>query len=132
MRYLLDTNAFLFTLVGSPRLSIKARSIIHDGENEIMVSSVTFWEISLKSGIGKLVLEGVTADELPAIAEKLGFTMIAIEPGEASSFYHLPRATHKDPFDRMLIWQALQRNIPLISCDRRFEMYLPLGLRIVW
>jgi PIN domain nuclease of toxin-antitoxin system len=124
MRYLLDTNAFLFVITGSPRLSKKAQSIVQDGENEIVVSAVSFWEIALKHAVGKLLLNGVTPEELPGVAEKLEFSMIGIEPDDAGSFNRLPAGgIHKDPFDRMLIWQALRRKLPIISCDRNFKEY---------
>lgn len=133
MTYLLDTHTFLFAITDSPNLSNHARSIILNGENEILISAVTFWEIALKHSIGKLEIEGVSVEELPDVAERLGFTAIAVEPREACTFFRLPLTEHhKDPFDRMLVWQALQRNMPLISRDQRLSCYSSAGLRVIW
>ena len=93
---------------------------------------MTFWEISLKAGIGKLTLTDCLPDELPGIADRLGYLPLLLESDEASSFYRLPRAAHKDPFDRMLIWQAIQRKLILISKDSAFDEYRSIGLQTFW
>ncbi len=129
--YLLDTHSFLWSIFETSRLSIPVRSILSNGKNTIYVSAVSFWEISLKFGLGKLELEN-TPEQLPALAKQMGFLTLPIEPEEVASFYRLPKIAHKDPFDRMLIWQAISRNLILLSKDKQFEQYSQYGLKILW
>jgi PIN domain nuclease of toxin-antitoxin system len=131
MTYLVDTHIVIYALYGSPLLRPQIDSLITDPENTILVSAVSFWEIAIKNAIGKFRMEGITMDDLPAFCEQLGFTAIPLTPQEASSYHRLPLTAHKDPFDRMLVWQALQRGIPLISRDRRLSCYESTGVRII-
>ncbi|MCU0808467.1 MAG: type II toxin-antitoxin system VapC family toxin [Candidatus Contendobacter sp.] len=130
--YLLDTHSFLWSAFDPGKLSQPAHAKLANSGNPVYVSSVTFWEISLKAGIGKLTLTDCLPDELPGIADLLGYLPLPLEPDEAASFYRLPRATHKDPFDRMLIWQAIQRKLILISKDSAFDEYRSMGLQTFW
>jgi PIN domain nuclease of toxin-antitoxin system len=130
--YIDDTHSFLWSIFESNRLSEPVRSILSNSENNIYVSSATFWEISLKFSLGKLELENYTPEKLPALAKKMGFITLAIEPEEAASFYCLPKTAHKDPFDRMLIWQAISKNLVLLSKDSQFEHYSQYGLKTLW
>jgi PIN domain nuclease of toxin-antitoxin system len=132
MNCLLDTHVFLFSLFSPSALSRKAHAILKEPENEVLVSAVTFWEISLKHALGKLRLEGVRADEMPEHCARMGFDTIGLTPQEAAGYHKLPVLKHKDPFDRMLIWQAIQRNIPLLSRDKNFSQYENLGLKVIW
>ncbi len=131
MKYLLDTHMFLWSLFSPGKISAKANKIISDPGNEIFVSILSFWEISLKYNIGKLELYNVKPDDLPGFAEESGFLIFPIDVNDVSTFYKLPRDIHKDPFDRMLIWQALRNNITLISADLRFKEYEKSGLKIL-
>lgn len=130
--YLLDTHSFLWTVFNAKNLGDKARSIILDLDNVIYISSITFWEISLKFSTGKLDLENCTPEQLVSIAEQLNFKTLLLLPNESTSFYHLPKLEHKDPFDRMLIWQSIANNLTLISKDSKFESYNQYGLKTVW
>lgn len=132
MKYLLDTHAFLWSLFTPEKLSRAASQTIISRDNDITVSVITFWEISLKYSIGKIELSGVKPDELPDFADKAGFEIVQVNPYEAATFYNLPRLSHKDPFDRLLIWQAIQRKIILISKDRSFAEYKEYGLQMQW
>ena len=132
MNYLLDTHALLWTLFKKSALSTNAVNAIKDIKNSIYVSAVSFWEISLKYAIGKLQLHNVFPDELPEVCKKNGFELIDLKAEECSSFFRLTLTKHKDPFDRMLIWQAIQQNILLISKDRSLKEYKKIGLRIFW
>jgi PIN domain nuclease of toxin-antitoxin system len=93
--------------------------------------NITFWEIALKYSLNKLELEGITPDELPEFARKMNFELLSLNAAEAASFYHLPRITHKDPFDRMLIWQAIREKMVLISKDSKIEAYEDCGLKVL-
>jgi PIN domain nuclease of toxin-antitoxin system len=130
--YLLDTHSFLWSVFSPEKLSPSIRTALADPQNTVFVSSVTFWEIALKAGIGKLTLNNCTPDELPKVAEQLGYLPLPLEPTEAATFHRLPRNTHKDPFDRMLIWQAIHQKLCLVSKDGAFAEYLAWGLEVLW
>jgi len=132
MKYLLDTHSLLWCVLAPEKLSKKARSAILDSENTALVSVVTFWEISLKFALGKLELTGLLPENLPAVAQETGLDIITLDVSEAASSYRLPKLTHKDPFDRLIVWQAIQRKLMLISADREFQNYQEYGLRVLW
>jgi PIN domain nuclease of toxin-antitoxin system len=132
MNYLLDTHAFLWAIFAPEKLSRKARTAIADSVNTIHLSSVTFWEISLKFGLGKLTLDGCTPESLVSVAREMGLTLIAPDADETASFHQLPRVPHRDPFDRMLVWQAVQRRLVLITKDAALPAYAATGLQVLW
>jgi PIN domain nuclease of toxin-antitoxin system len=129
---LLDTHSLLWALIAPEKLSAKMRGVIADPANEIHLSTVSFWELSLKFSLGKLEMTGCTPDDLVAGARQMGLTISAPSAEESAGFHRLPRVAHKDPFDRMLIWQCLQRRWTFISRDRGLEEYSALGLRTIW
>jgi PIN domain nuclease of toxin-antitoxin system len=132
MTYLLDTHTFLFCAFDSLKLGKKARQLILNRENSISVSVVSFWEISLKFSLGKLSLTNISPEEMPRICEEMGFEILELSALDAASFCELQRLQHKDPFDRMLIWQAIRRKLTLISKDVSFKEYEGLGLKVVY
>ena len=132
MKYLLDTHSFLWALFAPKKLSKSAAREIKSPNNDVFVSIVTFWEISLKYALGKLELEKIKPEELPGSAEEMGLDILPIDPLEAAGFYKLPRIGHKDPFDRLLIWQAIQQTMVLISKDPEFQKYRKFGLQCHW
>ncbi len=132
MNYLLDTHAFLWAIFESGRLSNNAKEVLLNPENSIYVSLITFWEISLKYSLGKLELENITPEELPTFSREAGFDTLLLSEKEVSSFHNLPRSSHRDPFDRLIIWQAINNDFILISKDRRLSEYQESGLRIIW
>lgn len=132
MRYLLDTHTFLWVLFDPELLSQNARKTIQNSENEILISVISFWEISLKYALGNLHLEGTTPEELLRHAKDLNMYTLNLTDEVVVSFHQLPRSTHKDPFDRLIIWQSIRLNIPLISKDRKMADYKSHGLNIIW
>jgi PIN domain nuclease of toxin-antitoxin system len=132
MNYLIDTHIVIFALYDAPQLKPEINTLITDSANTVFVSVVSFWEISIKSNLGKMRVEGLIPENLPHLCEQMGFSVIPLTPQEASTYCRLPSAEHKDPFDRMLVWQALQRGIPLISWDRRLACYQSAGAQIIW
>ncbi len=132
MKYLLDTHTLLWVLFKDEELSENARTSIQNSENEIFVSVITFWEISLKYGIGKLELENIIPEEISYKSKEINIQTLDLTENEASTFFKLPRIKHKDPFDRLIIWQAINRNITLISKDKAMKEYENFGLRILW
>jgi PIN domain nuclease of toxin-antitoxin system len=131
MKYLIDTHIFLWSLFSPSNISKGAVQKIRKSENRIFVSTVTFWEISLKYSLNKLELKGITPDELPEFANQMNFEILNLDADEAASYYHLPRTPHRDPFDRMIIWQAIRKKMTLISKDRDIPDYQKFGLSLL-
>lgn len=132
MRYLLDTHTFIWAISEQNKLPKKVKVIISNPDNEILVSALSFWEISLKYFLGKMNVDNIPPDELPFWAKKHGFKIMPLEAATASTYHNLTATYHKDPFDRMLIWEAIQSNIPLISKDENVGKYQSEGLVIIW
>ncbi|CAN5588762.1 MAG: type II toxin-antitoxin system VapC family toxin [Pyrinomonadaceae bacterium] len=132
MRVLLDTHAFLWAYSESGRLPAAVRNSIIEPENEVFVSAVSFWEIAIKVAIGKLQPVGQHPSKIIQVAESLGMKPIPLLPAEAATYGNLAEATHFDPFDRMLIWQAISRNMVLVSSDSKFRRFEKDGLRLLW
>jgi PIN domain nuclease of toxin-antitoxin system len=132
MNYLLDTHTFLWTVSSTKDLSKKALEIIKNPKNEIYVSAVSFWEISIKTRLKKLNIDKIEPEELLPLAEKMDFQVISLTPEEAITYHKLKEETHNDPFDRMLIWQSISRNMTIISNDQEFHKFVPYGLKLVW
>jgi len=132
MNLILDTHGFLWSLFTPDKLSQAVDHEIKSPNNDVAVSVVTFWEISLKYALGKLELTGVKPEELPDFAAQMNLEILPITAAEASSFHKLPRLSHKDPFDRIIIWQAIQRKMTLVSKDHDFKAYHKFGLRTFW
>ena len=130
--YLLDTHSFLWAVFDPKKLSESVRDTITNPNHRVIVSSITFWEISLKSQLGKLKLVNCFPDDLPDVATKIGIEVINLDVHIAASFYRLPKRSHKDPFDRMIIWLAIQNNFILISKDKQFSAYSEFGLQTAW
>ena len=133
MRFLLDTHAFLWSVIAPDRLGEKSRAVIADSNSKVFVSAVTFWEISLKTALGKLKLEGCSPETLLGAAHAQAFELLPLSPEEATSFHRLPRTGHKDPFDRMLIWQAIRGSHTLITQDGEIRRtYRAHHLKTLW
>ena len=132
MIYLLDTHTFLWAAFSPENLSPAASKEIRLAENQIYLSTISLWEISLKYALGKMTLENCKPDDMPDIALQMHIQLIQPTDKETASFYRLPRTAHKDPFDRMIIWQAIQQQIALISKDTHFADYEKFGLSVLW
>jgi len=133
MTCLLDTHTLIWTILQTNNLSKKSREIISDRSNEICISTVSFWEISLKIRIKKISFGNININDFPQYAKNMGFTIIDMQENETITFHELPlKKNHKDPFDRMLIWQAITRNMTMISKDGSFEQYKKDGLKLIW
>jgi PIN domain nuclease of toxin-antitoxin system len=132
MNYLLDTHTFLWTITQSKSLPSKAISAIKNPNNDIFVSAVTFWEISIKLRIKKLDLDDLENKDLIAFAKKMDFQLIDLTSEEANTYHNLTESTHNDPFDRMLIWQCIRRSMIIISKDTEFQKFKIHGLKILW
>jgi PIN domain nuclease of toxin-antitoxin system len=131
-RYLLDSNAFLRSESAPEALRQEAREAIADSSNDLFVSLATIWELSIKAAKGKLpYFARMVARGPDAIAASLAASRLELLPVEmdhAVASVSLPQH-HKDPFDRVMIAQALTENMVLITSDRKFVHYA--GLRIL-
>jgi PIN domain nuclease of toxin-antitoxin system len=132
MRYLLDTHTFLWAYGQSDRLPEQVRTVIENPSTEVFVSAVTFWEIGIKLRAKRLNVGGKTAVDLIDEAQNMGFFIVHLGAEEAASQQNLTEDTHFDPFDRMLIWQAIQRDMILISKDPEFAKFKSDGLNLLW
>lgn len=133
MNALIDTHVLLFALVHPQRLSRTASRFLQNNENQPFVSVVSFWEISLKASLGKLRLTGISPEEVPHYAASMGLEIEPLKSEVASTFHLLPRLErHRDPFDRMLVWQAIRGQMPLVSRDRIMSAYEACGLSVIW
>ena len=132
MNLLLDTHAFLWTVLNPRRLPEAALSAVEDQENEVFVSAVSLWEISIKYRLGKIDLINLTTEDLIPSALKMGYLLIELPPEEAVTQGNLKENTHFDPFDRMLIWQAISRELTLVSGDAEFRRFTKHGLKLLW
>ncbi|WP_328292569.1 type II toxin-antitoxin system VapC family toxin [Kineococcus sp. NBC_00420] len=115
---LLDTHVLLWWLSDDERLPERMRTAVADGENEVLVSAASAWEMSIKASLGKLT----APDDLREEIERQGFTELPVTVDDGLAAGALPRH-HDDPFDRMLIAQATRRGLQLLSVDRRFSDY---------
>lgn len=129
MKYLLDTHVLLWCLFEPKKLNDRQKTVILDVHNDVFASAISFWEISLKYSLKKLNLK-IKPEKLPDYAKTNGFPITAIDVNTLASFHKLPRIGHKDPFDRMLIWEAINNNYTIISQDRSFADYKKFGLKL--
>lgn len=122
MKLLLDTCTFLWLITDDPALSRKARDLFTDPVNEAYLSTISVWEIEVKFGLGKLPLPQAPERFIPAQRERHGVVTLPLE--EQSVFYlsRLP-SLHRDPFDRMLICQAIHHELTLLTPDPLITQY---------
>src|SRR5260221_8592429 len=114
MKFPLDSHVVVWGYGRSGRLPQKIRSAVENTSFEVFVSAVTFWEIAIKLRSKRLDVGGKTAIDLIAAARTMDLQIIALDAEEAASHQRLTEDTHFDPFDRMLIWQAISRDLTLI------------------
>jgi PIN domain nuclease of toxin-antitoxin system len=130
--YLLDSHAFLWCALRPAGLSARVRELLAQPETRCVVSAVSFWELSLKHSLGKLDLTGVTPGDFPQLAEQMRFEVLPLDGMTAATFFQLPSPGHRDPFDRLLVWQAIRSHLILISKDGALDAYTKSGLQRFW
>ena len=97
-----------------------------------IVSGINLWEISLKYSLGKLVFEDTSPNQVYEKIVESGYGIVAIDNRDLLTYYLLPKKDdHKDPFDRLLIWQAIQQGYTMLTADRKFAHYAKDGLKLV-
>ena len=125
---MLDTNAFLWWVAASGQVSKKAHTAIASARNECFVSIASGWEIAIKVSLGKLRIEGALDRFLPEQIAANGFRPLAVDLKHAARVATLP-FHHRDPFDRLLVAQALEEDLAVVTNDPSFARY---GLKRVW
>ena len=128
VRALLDTHAFLWWVADSGRLSGAAHSAIADASNDIVVSAASAWEIATKYRLGKLPGGAAVATDIASHIVGQGFLEMAIGVADAERAGRLP-GPYRDPFDRMLVAQALAQDLTVVSVDEVFDRY---GVNRLW
>ena len=134
MKYLIDTHTLLWAITDAEQLPQNIFDILSKpDENEVFVSAVSFWEIAIKTSIGKLTLDNFDMYKLIEYCEGLGFSIISLEPEDSLFYAKIPiKPNHKDPFDRMLIATAINNGFTLISKDENIPLYTVDGLSFLW
>ena len=128
MRVLLDTHVFLWWVEGDRVLSAKARAALADQENECLISLVSAWELVIKAGLGKLKLALPVKRYVVEHAAANGFRMLDIRMAHIGRVETLS-PHHGDPFDRLLIAQAIEEKLPVVTADPVFKKY---GVKRIW
>jgi PIN domain nuclease of toxin-antitoxin system len=122
MKYLLDTGVWLWSLKSPELIGDEGLRVLERGEEELYLSAITSWEISIKMRIGKLDFPGPPSNHIPRFMNKQSLRPLAVTHSHAFKVYDLA-AHHSDPFDRMLIAQALVENMMILTSDRVFKKY---------
>lgn len=124
MRLLLDTHIALWAIADHPSLSNEARGLIGDPDNEIVISAATIWEIAIKHALARGGRNDMPISGLEALGffRDAGFQILDISPAQAAAVETLP-PLHADPFDRMLVAQALMVPLRLLTGDQRVAAY---------
>lgn len=128
MRCLLDTHSFLWFVTIDPRLSATALAIIGDANNEILLSPASYWEVAIEVSLGKYPLTVPFEAFFTTALTGNAIQILAVEVRHAAILSALP-LHHKDPFDRMIVAQALSESIPVISVDAALD---PYGITRLW
>lgn len=132
MRYLLDTHILIWALTDHPRLDALVKTILADQTSEFYVSTESVRELILKAKLGKLELPLELDTLLFQLQNDYGIHLLTVGPAHLKKLYELqPPASHKDPFDHLLICQAMADQLTIISADRNFPYYRAFGLQLL-
>jgi PIN domain nuclease of toxin-antitoxin system len=121
MNILLDTHTFIWFFNGDEQLSFKARKLIEDSKTKKFVSIASIWEVAIKIGLKKLVFDGNTS-EIIELIEKNGFQILPISVNHITAYETL-EFVHRDPFDRILVAQAIVEKMTIITKDENIQNY---------
>lgn len=128
MKVLLDTYTFLWWITDDPKLSLRAREIFADGNNELLLSAASGWEISIKVQIGRLRLPADPQHFIPDQLSTNAIRSLPIQMNHALHVLTLPNH-HRDPFDRLLVAQAQLEELPILSADPQIGKY---QVDVIW
>jgi len=128
VKFLLDTCAFLWMITDAPDLSPKAREILADADNGLFLSAASCWEISIKSGLGRIRFSGPCERIIPEQMHRLSIQPLPVLSAHALHVARI-KPLHRDPFDRMLVAQSRLERLPLLTPDPLIKSY---GVETVW
>lgn len=128
MKILLDTHTFLWFIAGDLQLDAYARQLVEEADNERYLSVVSVWEITIKSSLGRLTVPTPPTTLIREHVWANAIDLLAITPEHFDTLHTLPYY-HKDPFDRLLIAQAMQEEMLLVTKDRAFSSY---NVQVTW
>ena len=129
MKYLVDTHILLWSFIDPEQLSSNVLQSLMNENNIIYYSPINLWEISIKYGLKKLDLKGITPEDFLKEIDNSFYVCKKINNNDIISSFKLP-IHHKDPFDRFLIWEAIRNDYILLSVDKNMELYKKEGLKI--
>jgi PIN domain nuclease of toxin-antitoxin system len=127
MNLLIDTHAVIWFITEDSKLPLKTKKIIENTENNCFVSIATYWEIAIKHSLGRLNLDS-ELENIFRIIEKTGFEILPITTNQILINAGLPHH-HQDPFDRIIIAQAIQDDLKIVSTDGQFKNY---QVSLIW
>ena len=122
MRLLLDTHVFLWFISGDARLNEAMKDSIRSNDNEVFLSIVSLWETIIKNRLGKLPLPEPAESYVPAQRQRHEISSLSLDEASVSHLAELP-AIHRDPFDRMLICQAMEHGLTIVTVDNAIRAY---------
>ena len=122
MKYLLDSMIWLWSVGSVEKINRDCRDLLEDGGEEIYLSAATAWELSIKARLGKLHLPAPPAQCIPAFMAKQGLRSLPVTHAHAVKVYDLP-LYHQDPFDHLIIAQAITETMTVLTADRDFRKY---------
>lgn len=128
MRILLDTHTFLWFIAGDTRLDVYARRLIEEPHNERYLSMASVWEITIKASLGRLTIPTPPSTLIREHIWANAIELLAIAPEHSDMLHTLPYH-HKDPFDRLIVAQAMQAGMLLVTKDQAFGAY---NVRVAW
>ena len=126
--YLLDTHTFLWCLLDPSKIPSRVRGLITNRNHQVLVSSVSAWEIATKFRLGRLPLAKEVATDIAGWVSRLGFAELPVTIMHAQLAGSFPQA-HRDPFDRMLAAQSVVEHLPIVGCDRELAVF---GASLLW
>jgi PIN domain nuclease of toxin-antitoxin system len=122
MKVLLDTHVFLWFISGDSRVPTKILAVVRDMDNEVFLSVVSFWEIVIKHDLGKLPLPESPDTYVPRKRELHGIDCLGVDEASVARLAYLPKL-HRDPFDRLLVCQALEHDLTIATIDDTVRKY---------
>jgi PIN domain nuclease of toxin-antitoxin system len=128
VKLLLDTHTFLWAVAAPRKMSARAATALRNRSNDLHLSAASVWEMAIKHSLGKLETDIPLSDLVAQGREKIQLRLLDMTTAHAVSVEALP-FHHKDPFDRLLIAQALWEEMTIVSADGRFDSY---GVKRVW
>jgi PIN domain nuclease of toxin-antitoxin system len=131
-RFLLDTHILIWLMFSPKLISKDLLNVLSSEENNLFVSAISLWEMSIKYKLGKLDLGHYTPKGIMDLCAEYKISIVELNAQEAATLFKLEVDYHKDPFDRILIWQAIQNNYTFITDDKNIKLYKSEGLKTIW